>query len=91
MALQQKQTLDKIEILETGALQCRQRTDIYDDTNPSVIISSTFHRWVLQPGSSTTDQDPKIIAVANAVWTSEVVSAYQAQMAATAAKTNSGT
>ena len=82
MALQQKQIVDKIEILELGQLQCRQRTDIYDDTNPSVIISSAYHRWVLNPGDSTDGQDTKIVAIANATWTSAVVSAYQAYIAA---------
>jgi hypothetical protein len=36
---------------------------------------------VLTPGQDLTDQDPKVVAIANAVWTDEVVSAYEAQMA----------
>lgn len=76
MALQQKQIIDKIEVLETEQIQCRQRTDIYDDTNPSVIISSTYHRWVFNPGDDVSTQDPRIQAVAAAVWTPTVVSAY---------------
>jgi hypothetical protein len=80
MALQQKQIIDKIEILELGQLQCRQRTDIYDDTNPSVIISSSYHRWVLNPNDSIENQDAKVVAIANVVWTQEVINSYQTQL-----------
>jgi hypothetical protein len=72
LALQQKTLIDKIEILpETGILQIRQRTDIYDDINPSVIISSAYHRAVLEPGQDVTGQDDLVIAVANLVLNSQ--------------------
>jgi hypothetical protein len=79
MALQQKAIIDKIEVLELCQLQIRQRNDIYDDANPSVTISSAYSRWVLNPGDSTANQDAKVIAIANVLWTPEVIAAYQAE------------
>jgi hypothetical protein len=82
MALQQKAIIDKIEVLELGQLQIRQRNDIYDDANPSVTISSAYSRWVLNPGDATTNQDAKVIAIANVIWTPEVIDAYKAAIIA---------
>jgi hypothetical protein len=82
MSLNQVSIIDKIEVLETGVLQVRQRNDIQDSTQNNAVIASNFVRWTLVPGESTTGQDPKVIAVATAVWTPAVISAYQAQVAA---------
>jgi hypothetical protein len=75
MALTKNILIDKIEVLENEILQIRQRTDIVEDGNT---ISSSYHRWVLHPGDDTTGQDPRVIAVANALWTSDVIAAYRA-------------
>jgi hypothetical protein len=82
MALQQTQVIDKIEVVENGILQVRQRTDIFDDATPTNIIASNYHRWTLSPGDATTGQDPKVVSIATATWTPEVIAAYQAQLAA---------
>ena len=82
MALQQKQIIDKIEVVENGIIQVRQRNDIYDDTNPSVIVSSSYHRWSLSPGDDLTGQDPRVQAIAQAAWTTEIIENYQANLAA---------
>jgi len=79
MALTKEIVIDRIEILENCTLQIRQNTRIKEDGKE---LSSSYSRWMLQPGESTEGQDPKVIAIAAAVWTSEVISAYQAAQAA---------
>ena len=81
MALQQTTVTDKIEIVENGTLQVRQRIDIFDDANPSIIMASNYHRNSFSPADDLTGQDAKVVAIANAEWTPEVIAAYQAQQA----------
>lgn len=81
MALQQTTVIDKIEIIENGTLQVRQRIDIFDDASPSIIMASTYHRNSLSPGDDLASQELKVVAIANAVWTPEVIAAYQAEQA----------
>jgi len=78
MALTKETVTDKIETLENGTIQVRTAIRVLED---GTVLSSSFHRHCLTPGQSLTDQDPKVVAIANAVWTDEVVSAYEAQMA----------
>jgi hypothetical protein len=78
MALTKETVTDKIETLENGTIQVRTATRVLED---GVTLSSSFHRHVLSPGADLTDQDPKVVAIANAVWTTEVVSAYKAFLA----------
>jgi len=78
MTLASTNVIDKTEVLENGVVQVRQAQVITDSGNE---IARNFSRWVLTPGDNITTQDPKVQAICNAVWTSEVVSAYQAQQA----------
>lgn len=64
MALTKTTAVDLIEVVGTN-IQVRQATIIKDD---DVEIAKTYHRHVLQPGDDLTGQDPKVVAVANAVW-----------------------
>jgi hypothetical protein len=79
MTLASTTVIDKTEVLEDGTIQVRQAEII---TRDGVEITRTFHRWVLTPGEDITTQDPKVQAICNAVWTPEVVAAYQAAQAA---------
>ena len=79
MALEKQIAVDKIEVLELGHIQVRQITRIMEDGKE---LSASYHRWSLNPGDSLTGQDAKVVAIANAVWTEEVVAAYQALIAA---------
>jgi hypothetical protein len=66
---------DKIEVLEDGQLQVREAAIVYKD---GVEISRTFRRYVLDPGRDTeklADKDARVQAVANAIWTEDVVAA----------------
>ena len=85
MALTKEIVVDKIEVLEMGQVQVRTATRVLED---GAVLSSSFHRHVLAPGDDLTDQDPKVVAIASAVHTPEVVSAYEAQMAAQEAVLN---
>lgn len=73
MALTERSTIDKIEVLENGIIQVR-RADIVE--RDGVEIAKSYHRWTLTPGQDLTGQDQRVIDVANAVWTAEVVAAY---------------
>ena len=79
MALTERCENDKIEIVgQYKAVQVRCATIIERD---GVEVSRTYHRHVLAPGDDITNEDPKVQAVANAVWTEEVIAAYQALIA----------
>lgn len=65
MALTKETVIDKIEVLETGAIQVRQATRILEDGN---LLSQSYHRHALQPGDDLTNEDPKVQAIATAAW-----------------------
>ena len=81
MALIKEVVIDKIEVLESGVIQVRQATRILED---GVVLSTSYHRHVLQPGDDLGKEDPKVAAAAGAVWTPEVIAAYKASLAAAA-------
>jgi hypothetical protein len=78
MALIEKTIVDKVELTEVNTIQVRTATIIERDGTE---ISRTFHRYVVSPGEDITNEDPKVQAIANAVWTEEVIAAYQALIA----------
>jgi hypothetical protein len=47
-------------------------------------LTKTYHRSSLTPGQDLTGQPAQVVAIANTVWTPEVISAYQAMLAAQA-------
>jgi len=75
MALTEITKVDQIELTEVNTIQVRTATIIERD---GVEISRTFHRHVVAPGDDVTNQDPKVQAIANAIWTEEVIAAYKA-------------
>mgnify|MGYP000306258363 CR=1 FL=1 len=68
----------KIEIVENNSIQIRTATIIEKD---AVEISRTYHRHVVCPGDDIVNEDAKVQAIANAIWTEEVIAAYQALIA----------
>jgi hypothetical protein len=78
MTLASTNTIDRIEVLENGVIQVRQAQVITDSGNE---IARNFSRWVLSPGDDVSTQDPKVKAIATAIWTEAVVSAYEASVA----------
>ena len=73
MALEKNIVVGQIEVGENGSIGLRTDTVVTDDGNE---ISRSFHRKVLAPGDDVSGEDAKVRAVANAVWTDEVVAAY---------------
>ena len=65
----------KIEVLENGTLQVRRSDIILKDGTE---VGRQFHRHVLTPGSDLSNEVQRVVAVANATWTPEVVAAYEA-------------
>jgi hypothetical protein len=65
MALAKEVVIDKIEVLESGSIQIRQATRVLED---EVVLSQSYHRHVLQPGDDLTNEDPKVVAIAEAAW-----------------------
>ena len=89
MALTKETVVDKIEVLEMGQVQVRTATRVKED---GAVLSSSFHRHVVVPSVKTGDtwgdtdisgEDARVQAVANATWTSDVKTAYQAMIDAT--------
>jgi hypothetical protein len=77
MALTEKTIVDKVELVETNHIQVRTATIIEKDGTE---LTRTFHRHVLSPGDDVSAEDPKVQAIANAIWTEEVIEAYQASL-----------
>ena len=79
MALTKTIVVDRIEVLEDGQVQVRTATVVAEDGKE---LSRSFHRGVLAPGDDTTGHDQRVIDIAAATWTPEVVSAYETALAA---------
>jgi hypothetical protein len=68
----------KIEIIPPySILQCR-RADIIE--KDGVEVGRTYHRHVCAPGDDVSEECAEMQAVANALWTQEVIAAYQASL-----------
>ena len=78
MALTEKTIIDKVELTEVNTIQVRTATIIERDGTE---IEKTYHRHVKHPGDNVSNEDPKVQAIANAIWTEEVIAAYQALIA----------
>ena len=79
MAITKRQVEDKIEIVgEFKHIQVRTATVIEED---GVELSRSFHRHVVSPGDDVSGESAEVQAIATAVHTDEVVSAYQAHIA----------
>jgi len=87
MALTETEVQDKIEIVsEHKMIQVRTATVIKRDGTE---ISRSFHRHVVAPSTKTDDtwadtdisgESTEVQAIANAVWTSTIKTAYQQMM-----------
>ena len=65
MALTKEIVIDKIEVLESGSIQVRQATRVLED---DVVLSTSYHRHVLEKNADLTNEDAKVAAVATAAW-----------------------
>jgi hypothetical protein len=63
--LTKTQQIDNITVDENNIVHVREVTVIAEDGKE---LSRTYHRHTLSPGDDLTDQDARVVAVANAVW-----------------------
>jgi len=85
MALVERTILDKIEIVGPFKhVQVRKDMQIIDDSTGEVKSRGNWHRYALSPGDDLSGQPADVTAVANVVWTPEIVAAYKAYRAETA-------
>jgi hypothetical protein len=76
----EKQTvIDQITVTENGIILYREATKIIED---GVELTKTYHRTSLTPAQDLTGHPANVVAIANTVWTPEVITAYQAQQEA---------
>jgi len=78
MALTKEIAIDQITVTENGIVLTREITRILEN---DIEISKQFHRTSFIPGSDVSSQPTNVQLVCNAVWTPEVIAAYQDQQA----------
>jgi len=79
MALIEQSIIDQIEVTRNGSVNVRRADLILKD---GAEIGKTYHRHVLAPGADLANEDAKVVAIAQAAWTPEVIAAYQASLKA---------
>jgi len=75
MSLEKRITVDQIEVVETGFVQIRVATKIFEN---GIELNKTYHRYVIAPGQDYSAENARVQAVCAAVHTPEVIAAYQA-------------
>ena len=73
-----KRTELKEEILPNQVIQIRTTTVVEED---GVELARSHHRHVVVPGQDVTGEPQEVQDIAAALWTADVVSAYQASIA----------
>ena len=83
MAFTERQEYQLEIIPPYSIIQCR-RADIIE--KDGVEVGKTYHRHTRAPGEDVSDDCAELQAVAAALWTSEVVSAYEASKVSVASE-----
>ena len=68
----------KEEILPDQTIQIRTTTIVEED---GVELARNHHRHVVRPGDDVTGEAQEVQDIAAALWTADVISAYQASVA----------
>jgi hypothetical protein len=76
--LTEQSIIDVINVLSQGQLEIRRADLVLRD---GVEITRTYHRHCLKPGDELGNENERVVAVANAVWTPAVIEAYQNSIA----------
>ena len=77
MALIEQSVIDQVEVTRDSSVNVRRADLVLKD---GVEIAKTYHRHVLAPGADLSGEDAKVVAIAQAAWTPEVIAAYQAAL-----------
>ena len=75
MAIEKQTVTDQITVTENGTILYREATRIIED---GTLLTQTYHRSSLTPGSDLTGKPAQVVAIATVVWTPEVIAAYEA-------------
>lgn len=75
--LNEKQIIDKIEVVNGMFIQVREATIIEKD---GVELAKTYHRWSFAPNQDISEMPQQVQDIAKVVWTDEVKQAYQEQL-----------
>lgn len=75
MAITESAIIDRIEVIADGTIQVRKAVLVLKD---GVEIARSNNRYCLTPGQDVSKEDPRVAAVAAAMWTKEVVDAWSA-------------
>jgi hypothetical protein len=79
MALTKQKVQDKIEIVgQFKAIQIRYADQIVEDGN---VISQSYLRTVVNCGDYDAADEHNVRAIADAVWTAELIAEYEASIA----------
>lgn len=78
MSLIETKKIDKIEVVENNSIHVRTATIIQND---GIQIAKTYHRHVLCPTDNVLNEDARVQAIANAIWTEKVVNEYKSLIA----------
>ena len=82
MALVKKTVLDKIEVVGPyKSIQLRYDNQIIDDSDDSIVVDGKFSRRVVHCIDDISSESTEIKEIAAAVWTEELKSAYEAELA----------
>ena len=79
MALEKLTVVDSIEVKENGCVQVRTANRVVED---GAVLSQSFNRHVVAPGSDYSAEDARVQAICAAMHTAEVIAAYKAATAA---------
>lgn len=71
--LKKTSQIDKIEVVANGVVQVRQCNVIVDD---GVVVSKTYHRWIIVPGQDYSDQEKQVKDICAVIHTPEVIDAW---------------
>jgi hypothetical protein len=72
--LTESKEVDKIEVVtDYNVLQVRTATSVKKDGEE---IARSYHRHIVCPGDDLSNEDAKVVAIANALWTPELIAAF---------------
>lgn len=79
MAIEKKVYVDQTEVLRSGIVQVRIRTDVVEN---GVVIGSSLHRHTIAPGDDYSQESEQVQAICAVAHTPEVIEAFNAAIAA---------
>jgi archaellum component FlaF (FlaF/FlaG flagellin family) len=74
MSYNEQKIIDQITVTENGHILFREATRVLKDGQE---IAKTYHRNSLFPGQDLTGIPTNVAAIANVVWTQEVIQNYE--------------